>query len=1291
MSSSPINRFLIAFVFTLLTAAVMVGAAGPAYAADDCLLLGGNAAFLPGECRIDAARTASDAAHGGPFTINEPLRITGTGSIIVPAAPGGNALTLNIAGDLTIDLPTVAGGGRISGDVTTASGIGATISIEATGNILVHGSGATGAKITSNQAAGSCSGGRGGNISVSANGSIITEPGSAITSTSICGRGEIILVADASVTVKGVVSSDSNVGRGGPVSVSAGCTLAVAATGRVTSQGKDPGADLVHLQGGCDVLIEGKVESTGPGHVRPPVNRCHAPDKPANASACVEVWSGGTITVDATSSLKGEINVDTAQSGGVNCCAWIDLFAMGDIAIKGDTGGIFALHANQLGVSNAFGGWITVKSRAGNITATGFAIQAKATLGGSTGGIVAIEAKGNVDLDDAQIDAKGDADAGGGFGTGGTVGARAFSGTLSWANLPGGVQSTGDVRPTGTGIPAAQRGAISLTSCGASSNTTGTLFPFTLGVSTNPALPPNVCSPAAPDVPSYVSLPDCVCAGPGIPDVSIVKSATKPIINAGEIASYTITVTADGTANSTNVKLTDVVPSGFTWTVGGADAQSCSPASPPPIAGGTTLTCSFGTMAPGATRTITLSTQTTASNASCPTGVTITNTAMATYDGDLDTSDDSSGPVTITVKCPDVSVVKTTTTPTINPGASATYNVVVTAGASTSSTNVVLTDVLPAGPSWTVGGADAGSCSPSSPVAGGTTLTCAFGTMAPSSTKTITLTATTSTTNCPAINNTASVSSDADTNPGNNTSGPVTITINCADVMVVKTATTPAVTAGDQASYSVVVTANGPGSSTNVVLTDTLPAGLSWTVGGPDAAACSPSSPIAGGNTLTCTFATIAQNATKTITLTATTSAADCAGINNTASVTASGDTNSGNNTSGPVRITVSCAADVKVTKSTSTPSIAAGAQASYAITVTANGPASSNNVVLADVLPSGLNWTVSGPDAGACSPSSPIAGGNTLTCAFGTMAKNATKTITLTATTTSANCPGITNTAGVSAEVDTNSTNNTSGAVAIAVSCAADVTVTKTTTTPTVTAGGQASYGVTVTANGPTSSTHVVLTDTLPAGLNWTVGGLDAGSCSPASPVAGGTTLTCSFGTMAPGATKTITLAATTSSANCPGITNTAGVSADVDTDSTNNTSGAVAIAVNCADVQVTKTTTTPTIKAGQQASYNITVTANGPTSSTNVVLSDTLPAGLTWTVGGTDKANCALLSGTLTCTFGTMAPQATKSITLTAPTLSANCPSINNTASVSADMDTNPSNNTSGPVNITVRCDGP
>ena len=85
-----------------------------------------------------------------------------------------------------------------------------------------------------------------------------------------------------------------------------------------------------------------------------------------------------------------------------------------------------------------------------------------------------------------------------------------------------------------------------------------------------------------------------------------------------------------------------------------------------------------------------------------------------------------------------------------------------------------------------------------------------------------------------------------------------------------------------------------------------------------------------------------------------------------------------------------------------------------------------------------------------------------------------------------------------MSSDGDTNSSNNTSGPVKITVNCAADAKVVKTTTTPTVAAGGQATYGITVTANGPASSTNVVLTDTLPAGLTWTVGGTDGGNCSP-------------------------------------------------------------------------------------------------------------------------------------------------------------------------------------------------
>jgi hypothetical protein len=216
---------------------------------------------------------------------------------------------------------------------------------------------------------------------------------------------------------------------------------------------------LVHLEAGCDVLVEGFVASTGPGHAKPPANQCHAPnrsDNPANAAACVEVWAGQTITIDGNSGHNGEISADTSMSRGVNCCPWIDLYAQGDISIKGDSTAPFAVHANET-VTNAFGGYITVKSRGGNVSATGFAIQANATAGGGTGGNVVVQAKNDVTLDDAKIFAEGDAVATGGFGNGGSIEARAFSGGLFWKDLPAGVTATGDVEPTGSTIPSAPR------------------------------------------------------------------------------------------------------------------------------------------------------------------------------------------------------------------------------------------------------------------------------------------------------------------------------------------------------------------------------------------------------------------------------------------------------------------------------------------------------------------------------------------------------------------------------------------------------------------------------------------------------------------------------------------------------------------------------------------------------------------------------------------------------------------------------------------------------------------
>src|SRR6185369_5353408 len=100
-----------------------------------------------------------------------------------------------------------------------------------------------------------------------------------------------------------------------------------------------------------------------------------------------------------------------------------------------------------------------------------------------------------------------------------------------------------------------------------------------------------------------------------------------------------ITVTVGVSGASTNVKLTDVLPSVLTWTFTGGAAR-CSPASP--VSGGRTLTCNFGTIAQGKSKTITLSASTTGIQYTSPTlptsggheCLTISNTATVTSTND---------------------------------------------------------------------------------------------------------------------------------------------------------------------------------------------------------------------------------------------------------------------------------------------------------------------------------------------------------------------------------------------------------------------------------------------------------------------------------------------------------------------------------------------------------------------------------------------------------------------------------------------------------------------------------
>jgi uncharacterized repeat protein (TIGR01451 family) len=115
------------------------------------------------------------------------------------------------------------------------------------------------------------------------------------------------------------------------------------------------------------------------------------------------------------------------------------------------------------------------------------------------------------------------------------------------------------------------------------------------------------------------------------------------------------------------------------------------------------------------------------------------------------------------------------------------------------------------------------------------------------------------------------------------------------------------------------------------------------------------------------------------------------------------------------------------------------------------------------------------------------------------------------------------------------------------------DVGITKTASPTTVTLGGNLTYTLTVTNNGPDSATGVSVVDTLPAGVTFVSATPSQGTATQASGV-----VTAAIGTLTSGQSATITIIVTptTTNATAGTVSNTATVSTtEFDTNTANNT----------------------------------------------------------------------------------------------------------------------------------------
>lgn len=474
-----------------------------------------------------------------------------------------------------------------------------------------------------------------------------------------------------------------------------------------------------------------------------------------------------------------------------------------------------------------------------------------------------------------------------------------------------------------------------------------------------------------------------------------------------------------------------------------------------------------------------------------------------------------------------------------------------------------------------------------------------------------------------------------------------------AVIHVSKTADAASVSAGAPIGFTVTVSNSGTGGAKGVTLSDALPGGnvahpVHWTIdgstGNPASFAISGAD---GGQQLTLAGQpiTMAAGASLSVHIVASTNSQNCATYDNKADVNT---TNDGQD-SASASTQVLCPS-LSITKTPDGGTVVAGSPISFTITVHNGGPGAASNVDIDDTLPAGFAWAEN-PDKTECAISS-----GSLHCDIASLASGASFSVTVSAPTTPQDCGLVKNTA--TADADNNAEISDDGDVTV---LCPDVSIQKGTSTPHVSAGDSVTYTITVTAGGTGSSTNVTVSDTLPSGVAWNApGGADGGSCTITSGV-----LHCSFGTMAPGAQKHVTLTGTAGTGACPSIDNTATVSSDVDVDSSNNSAGPVHIAVDCPDVSVLKVAKHDPISAGDTAEFDITVSNLGPGTAKDVNLSDPLPPGITW---NEDSAFCSITSGTLSCHWDSIADGSGFQIHVTGVTDAADCGLLSNTATVSA-----------------------
>jgi uncharacterized repeat protein (TIGR01451 family)/gliding motility-associated-like protein len=746
---------------------------------------------------------------------------------------------------------------------------------------------------------------------------------------------------------------------------------------------------------------------------------------------------------------------------------------------------------------------------------------------------------------------------------------------------------------------------------------------------TNTAVVASLSDPETP----LTSDPSIVVVEEPFPIIQITKRAASTEVIAGNDLVYTITVRNVGTAPAASVVVTDDLPEGTTFVSANAGG----------VHNAGIVTWNLGTINPGQSQTLTVTVNV---RSDIEPGTIIRNVAVVEspdIPDPIETDPDPENEVVVEVVA-DLRISKAATTDSIRSNTQLTYIISVSNVGSSNAQQVRVTDQLPTNTTFVF--ADNGGTHNSG------TVTWEIPTIAAGTSIDLQLVVLVGQLNDgDQIRNVAVVTSPTDPEGPEESDPDIVIIDNRApELNIVKNPQATEVVAGQNFSYTIVVSNTGTAPARDVVVTDALPAGLTFV------SADNGGTHSAGTVTWNIPILAIGQSVTLSLVVNLNSNVPAGTSIRNVAVVDSPdnpedpipSDEDPGSDT----EVEVEAIANLAITKAVSQSNVVAGAPVTYSLTISNSGLSDALTVLVRDLLPVGTSF-ISADNGGALNNGAVI-----WTIPVVKAGEQVTVNVTVATDPNLITGDQIFNIGQTSSPTDPDGTKE-SNTVVVTIDNAAEVTeieVIKTVSEAKASPGDVLTYTITVTNIGTAIARNIQVTDQLPEGLmplNVSNNGVIEGQ-----------TVSWVVPEIAPGEQVALTLEVMVTQLE-GSVVNTVVVEGN-NFEEEQYTSEPVTI--NEIDLRIVKEVNKTAVATGNEQVYRLTVTNISTTRATLIKVEDILPIGVTYIEAIATKGTVSFesTSRTLSVNITELNPQESSTITIRVKAEAIG--EIFNTASVSA-----------------------